>query len=136
MLESKMWKKHPKTCSYFLRGTCWRTDVCSYLHAYSEQRVDNLKVIDDKLDIEKVNDDVEEDMITEEINNAKDMENEISVGCGHKCDKCEIVEAKNECEQCGQYFFSTCEIRVHGRSALEFMNENNFQNYTCNTVHY
>ena len=40
------------------------------------------------------------------------MDNEINVGCGLKCDKCEIEEAKNECENCGKYFCSTCEIRV------------------------
>ena len=49
------------------------------------------------------------------------MDNEINVGCGLKCDKCEIEEAKNECENCGKYFCSTT---------------NNCLNYTCNTVHY
>ena len=62
-------KRHPKTCRYFLRGSCWRRDNCSYLYAYSVQRADNLDSIDDRLDIEKVND-VEEDMMIEEMNDA------------------------------------------------------------------
>ena len=66
---------------------------------------------------------------------ANDVENEINVA-NVKCSKCEIKRAKNECEHCGKYFCSTCEIEVHGKSVLEFMNENNFLNYTCNTVHY
>ena len=105
---------------------------------HSEQKVDSNNVIDDKLDIKKVNDDVEEDMIIQERNDAKDMDNEINVGCGLKCDKCEIEEAKNECENCGKYFCFTCEIRVHGESVLEFLNTNtnNFLNYPSNTVHH
>ena len=53
-----------------------------------------------------------------------------------KCSNCEVEEAKNECEQCGNSICSKCEIKVHGESVLEFMNDNNFLNYACNLVHY
>jgi hypothetical protein len=90
---------------------------------------------------ENINDDMEiesnkdtSDKIWNE-DDPKDMEHEIKVA-NVKCGKCEIERAKNECEHCGKYFCSTCEIEVHGKSVLEFMNENNFLDYTCNSVHY
>ena len=62
--------------------------------------------------------------------NSKEVNKENAI-----CAKCEIREAKNECEQCGKHVCPTCEIKVHGVSVMEFMKENNFLNYTCNTVH-
>ena len=52
-----------------------------------------------------------------------------------KCTKCEIEETKNQCENCGNFICSKCEIKVHGVSVLELMKNNDFLNYTCNTVH-
>ena len=111
--------------------------MCAYNHINSEQREENQNVIDDKLDVEKVNYDLEEVMIIDNMNedDANDMDNEINVA-NVKCTKCEIEKAKNECEQCGKYFCSTCEIKVNGESVLEFFKDNNFLNCTCNTVHY
>ena len=98
----------------------WRNESCVYLHSV-EEKVDDLNVIDEKLDVEKINDDVDKGMIIDDKNDdTNDMENEIDVGCAQKCSKCEIEEAKNKCEQCEKYFFSTCEIKVLGESVLEF----------------
>ena len=52
-----------------------------------------------------------------------------------KCNNCEIEETKNQCENCGNFICSKCEIKVHRVSVLEFMKNNDFLNYTCNTVH-
>ena len=52
------------------------------------------------------------------------------------CDVCENEENKNACEQCGNFICSQCEIKVLGESVLGFFKKHNFQNYTCNTVHY
>ena len=52
------------------------------------------------------------------------------------CDECEDEEAKNDCEQCGIFICSQCKIKVLGESVLDFFKKHNFQNYTCNTVHY
>ena len=52
--------------------------------------------MDEKLDVEKINDNVDEGMVIDEMNDdTNDMEKYINVGCAKKCSKCEIEEAKN-----------------------------------------
>ena len=127
--------RHPSNCKYQKQG-CFREDLCAYIHINAEQNVDHLKVIDDQLDVEKVDEDVQEGMIMNKINDdTTDVDNEISVESSHKCDKYKNEDAQNECEQRGKYFCSTCEIQVLGESVLEFFKNNDFKNYTCNTVH-
>ena len=91
-------ERHPRTCRYYKRGNSWRNESCVYLHRV-EEKVDDLNVIDEKLGVEKSNDDVDEGMIIDDKNDdTNDMENEIDVGCVQKCSKCQIEEAKNKCE--------------------------------------
>ena len=128
--------RHPNNCKYEKQG-CFRGNMCAYKHIDSKERKANQIVIDDIVDIEKENEDVEETMTIDKTNEdyAISMENEINVA-SFKCGKCGIEKAKNECKHCGKYLCSECEVEVHGKSVLEFMNENNFLNYTCSTVHY
>jgi hypothetical protein len=122
--------RHPNNCKYEKQG-CFRRNLCAYKHINSEQRKDSLNVSDEKLDVEKVHEDVEEVIIIDKMNedDANDNDNETNVA-NVKCGKWDIEGAKNECEQCGKYICSICEIKVHGTSVREFLNENNFLNYS------
>jgi hypothetical protein len=60
-----------------------------------------------------------------------DHDNEIDKNCAN----CKFAETKNQCEQCMKHFCSSCEIKVHGESILEFFKGYKFVNYTCNTAH-
>ena len=93
--------RHPNNCKYEKQG-CFRRNLCAYKHINSEQRKDSLNVSDEKLDVEKVHEDVEEVIIIDKMNedDANDNDNKTNVKCG----KCDIEGAKNECEQCGKIY--------------------------------
>ena len=146
------YERHPKLCRYFKRGFCFRNESCLYFHS---DRLETKKITKD-VERENMSDlgkntemhDMDVEISCDILENGKDetIENiEVSVNIKEsssemkernvECTKCKLEEAKNECEQCGNKFCSQCEIIVHGVGVLQFFKDNNWLNYTCNTVH-
>ena len=107
-----------------MRGLCWRTKTCSYLHNVKPNTENYAKV-----DIENT---MEVDCIDNDID-ANDIETK------EECGNCKSNNAKNECDKCGKYFCKNCEYKVSGEeseSVIEFFKSRNFVNYTCTTAHF
>ena len=117
-------RRHPKICWDFMRGSCWRTKTCSYLH-YDMPQAEN----DAQEDRENT---MEVDCFENDIN-TNDVETK------EECSNCKSDNAKNECDKCGKYFCKNCEYKVSGEeseSVIEFFKSRNFVNYTCTTAHF
>ena len=85
-----------------MRGSCWRTKTCSYLH----------------YDMPQAENDAQEDREnTMEVDCFEDDINTNDVETKEECSNCKSDNAKNECDKCGKYFWKNCEYKVTGEES-------------------